>query len=398
MASGNQTPPNQTPPQNPWGKPPAGQQKGPPEIEQLFKRFFGKGAPAPKSEKPPEAAAPKKTNVWIAIPVVVAVLIVLWAFSGIYSLTSSQQAVVLRLGKVDNTQSVVGQHWFPRFIDQVYVVNTKPADPLILNQVLLTHEGDLVNVELAVTYQVDDAPTFLFAQNDPLSALQTMVSATAQQVVGNTAANTLLSSGNAAVEASIVNGVQTLLQQDPLGISVAQVKLTSVTLPQTTQEAYKQVTAAQTAVNTQLTQAKVYAAGVVPTAAAKTDAMVQAANAYQQQVVLAAQVNIAQFQALLPVYQQYPAVTKTRLYYDAMEQVLHNSRVIVTDGGDKGNNNYYLPLGNALVPAATSASVPVTSTAQSATANSAQAVPTLSFNDKEVAQQVKYVRWAEAQQ
>jgi len=66
------------------------------------------------------------------------------------------------------------------------------------------------------------------------------------------------------------------------------------------------------------------------------------AKAYQQQVVLRAKADTAQFIALLPQYHASPAVTRERIYLETLENILStNTKVIV----DTNNNSvFYLPL------------------------------------------------------
>ncbi len=369
---------------SPWGKPPAGQHKGPPEIEQLFKRFFssGKSTPPSANGQPPSDKKPNKAGVWIA-PFILLVLLVLWAFSGIYTVQPSEQAAVLRLGKFVSTQ-MPGQHWYPRFIDQVYVVNLKPTQPLTATENMLTNDGSVVNVQFSTTYQVEALTPFLFGYADPLATLQAILNNAVQQVVGSTPVNVVLGSDHSALEAAITEKVQAALQSYSLGLSITQVKISTVTLPSDVQDDYTQVSKAQAGVETQLDDAKQYAAGVVPVAQAKSAALIAAAKAYQQEATLTAQTNLAGFEALLPVYQQYPAAVKNRLYMTTMQQVLQHSRVIINESAQSLSlNEFPVPPKVLTLPASSAVSTSPASKSPSSLGSDAS---------KDAA----YVRWEEA--
>ena len=81
------------------------------------------------------------------------VLVIIWALSGIYIVQPAEQGVVLRFGKYQTTVGP-GAHWYPRFIDSKYVVNTDAVRSLQLNELMLTSGENIVSVAVcrAVPY------------------------------------------------------------------------------------------------------------------------------------------------------------------------------------------------------------------------------------------------------
>jgi len=67
------------------------------------------------------------------------------------------------------------------------------------------------------------------------------------------------------------------------------------------------------------------------------------ADAYRQQVIANAEGEADRFNKLLQEFKKAPAVTRERLYIDAIEDVLSNTSKVMVDV-EGGNNMIYLPL------------------------------------------------------
>ena len=55
---------------------------------------------------------------------------------------------------------------------------------------------------------------------------------------------------------------------------------------------------------------------------------------------------MARFNALYEEYIKFPVITKQRMYYEAMEQILPNLQVIITDGDGETLNIFNNEVGN----------------------------------------------------
>ena len=71
--------------------------------------------------------------------------------------------------------------------------------------------------------------------------------------------------------------------------------------------------------------------------------MLQEAQAYREQVIAEAEGDAARFNLLLDEYKKAPAVTRNRLYLEAVQQVMSSSTKVMVDV-EGGNNILYLPL------------------------------------------------------
>jgi membrane protease subunit HflK len=90
-------------------------------------------------------------------------------------------------------------------------------------------------------------------------------------------------------------------------------------------------------------EAQAYANAVVPEARGGAQRQIEEANAYKEQVIANAQGEAERFNRLLTEYQKSPAVTRERLYLDAVQGVYSQTSKVMVDV-EGGNNVMYLPL------------------------------------------------------
>ena len=81
----------------------------------------------------------------------------------------------------------------------------------------------------------------------------------------------------------------------------------------------------------------------MPEAEAKVDQIKQSAEGERQERINEANGQVARFEQLYAEYIKYPAVTKLRMFYEAMEELLPNMEIII-DTGDGNSVQKILPL------------------------------------------------------
>ena len=94
-------------------------------------------------------------------------------------------------------------------------------------------------------------------------------------------------------------------------------------------DAFKAVEDAKQGMDTAINEAKKYQSEQIPTANAKADQLIQDAEAYRQEKISEATGQAARFNDLYEEYSKYPLITKKRMFYEAMEEVLPDLKVIV---------------------------------------------------------------------
>lgn len=340
---------------------------GPPDLDKIISEFFKKIRQAFSGNKNPSSWQPtgKKETGYI-LSMVLAVLVIAWALSGIFIVNPAEEAVILRFGKYADVVQP-GLHWFARFIDTKYLVDIQKIYSFSLQGDFLTKSSEqndnptqvipdtqkkaaissdqsknLVNVELNVQYRINNARNYLFNVVNPDDTIQQVAEGALSAVVGTMKLDDVLTTGRESLSLGVQQRVTQVLASYNIGLEVVAVTLKKVQAPDQVKAAFNDVNRADQDRATFIQQAQAYASKVVPIAQGGAARVLADAKGYQQQVVLGAEANIAKYQALLKVYTQFPDVTRERMYLEAMQTILQNTTKVVIDG--QGNNLLYLPL------------------------------------------------------
>ncbi len=294
-------------------------------------------------------------------------LFLIWGLSGIFIVGPAEEAVVLRLGKYVDTVGP-GPHWIPRLIDSKYVVNIQKVSTFSYSSPMLTKDENIVNVETAVQFRVDDPRNFLFNVVNPQMSLQQASASALRQVVGHTTLDDILTTGREAVRTKVTAQLKKIMQMYRAGIAITDVTMQPAKAPEEVKSAFDDAIKAQEDEQRFINQAQAYARGVEPIAKGQAKRLEQESQAYKQQVILLARGSVSKFLALLPEYKRAPAVTRERMYLSTVESVLsHTSKILVDTNGS--HNMFYLPLAKFLQSGTTSNVNVTTSPLASNTAN-----------------------------
>ena len=93
---------------------------------------------------------------------------------------------------------------------------------------------------------------------------------------------------------------------------------------------------------TAINDANKYRNEQIPGAEAESDKILQDAEASKQQRINEANGQVARFNAMYEEYAKYPEVTKKRMFYEAVEDILPEIKVIIQSAD--GNTSTVLPL------------------------------------------------------
>ena len=70
----------------------------------------------------------------------------------------------------------------------------------------------------------------------------------------------------------------------------------------------------------------------LPSAEADADKIVQTAEATKESRIAEAQGQVVRFEEMYEQYKLYPYITKKRMFYETMEDVMPSLKVIISDG------------------------------------------------------------------
>ena len=98
-------------------------------------------------------------------------------------------------------------------------------------------------------------------------------------------------------------------------------------------QAFKNVEDAKQGMETAINNANADANTRIPKAQADADKIVKDAQAKKESLIAEAEGQTARFNSLYSEYINYPLITKQRMFYETMEEVLPNMKIYITDGG-----------------------------------------------------------------
>jgi membrane protease subunit HflK len=314
---------------NPWGKKPSGGG----DLDQAFKDWqkrveslFGGG----RSSTP--------------LMIFLFIVLIAWMATGFYTVPPGSKGVVQRFGRYVQTVPN-GWGWrLPWPIEMVTKVDTQGVKSTSYKSRVLTAEPNMVEIEVAVQYRVKQAEDYLFRVRAPEQTLSEVSESAIREVVGRNDQQAILESGRRKIAADTLDILQRTLDQYGAGIEVVGVNITDVQVPEAVQQAQRDSVKAKADRERVIKEAQAYANGILPQAQGQAARQVQDAEAYKAQVVQQATGDTARFSQWQIAYEKAPAVTRERMYIEAMEKVLSSSRKVLIDSKSSNGNLLYLPL------------------------------------------------------
>jgi modulator of FtsH protease HflK len=274
-------------------------------------------------------------------------LALIWGLLGIFIVGADERAVVSRFGRYVTVLNP-GLHWIAPFIETRAIINRQRINSFYYQAQTMTQDANIVKLELTVHYRISNMRDYVFKTRDPERILQQITASAVTQLFAQTPLDLVLTTGRESLRSQLQALIQAKLIQTPTGLRLSDVALQAITPPVELKDAFNEVAKAQEDSLRLENQAQAYAAEIGPNIQSQSQRLLADANTYQQQVIAKAKGDTAQYLALLPFYQKYPAVTKARLYLDTMEAVLANCRKILVTSN---NTVLYLPTEPAAVPA-----------------------------------------------
>lgn len=299
-----------------------------------------------------------RRNRSVVLGFTVVALGVLIASTTYYQIEPEELGVVLRFGKhIENTGP--GPHFkLPLGIDRVLKVpvqrqlkmefgfRTLRADVRSEFQrdrnakaesMMLTGDRNVAIVEWIVQYRIASPEKYLFRFRNITSTLRLMAEATMRSVVGDHSVDEILTEGRAAAEQSARAKLIELNERYDTGIIIELVKLQTVNVPGPVVPALREVEESKQERERMVNEAWSEYNKVIPRAEGRALQSIEAARGYAIERVNRAKGDAGRFRALVAEYRKAPTVTRTRLYLEAMSEILPLAeRKLIIDSKAKG--------------------------------------------------------------
>lgn len=298
---------------------------------------------------------------WSVAIAAIAILAVWFGYYGYYEVKPGEAAIILRFGNYVRTidRPGPGFHLPPPLehhdIVKVasiereefgFVVGQEASSQDRLEGIIQTRDNNIVNVNFVVQYRIKDAFFSRYRIANPRETLRDAAQATIREVIGRTSIDGVLSDKRGEVQAETLELLQQQMDRYESGLLVERVELKDAQPPPEVRDAFDDVIAAAQDRSRRINEAEGYANEVLPAARAKAAELTQSAGAYRDTKVAQAAGDASRFTALLVEYRKAPAVTRQRLYLEAMEEIMPNVEKVIIEPG-AASVFPYLPLGRS---------------------------------------------------
>ena len=262
------------------------------------------------------------------------------ALNSVYSINEQEQAVVVTLGS-PSTVSTPGLHFKIPFLQQVRKVSTvingfpigydiETKAPIEAESLMITSDYNFVNVDFFIEYKVSDPVKFLYASQQPVLILKTLAQSYIRDTIGMYPVDEIITTGKSQIQSEIKEKIMARMEVEDVGVQLVNITIQDAEPP--TAEvltAFKEVETAKQGKETAVNNANKYRSEQLPAAEAQADQIVQQAEGERQARINEASGQVARFESMYAEYMQYPLITKQRMYYEAMEELLPGMKVVI---------------------------------------------------------------------
>ncbi len=297
----------------------------------------------------PKAPSEKTKKIVLIIVAVIAILILIG--NSTYQIKEQEQAVLITFGQATAVTDP-GLHFKIPFVQEVKKVNTTIQGFSIgydtasntsneYDSLMITSDYNFVNVDFFVEYRFSDPVKAVYASKEPVEILRNISMSCIRNVIGSYPVDDVLTTGKNEIQAVIKEMIMQKLSEHDIGIQLVNITIQDSEPPTTeVMEAFKAVETAKQGKETALNNANKYRNEQIPSASARADAIIQDAEAKKIARINEATAQVARFNAMYEEYIKNPEVTRQRMFYEAMEEILPGLKVIIESSDGKVQTLY----------------------------------------------------------
>lgn len=279
------------------------------------------------------------------IPWLLGGALLVWVLFGIYIVQPDEEGVVLRFGRYVRTESPGPHIHLPYPIETVFkpkvtqvrqtavgyraqsvggVFQQGRVQAVDEESSMLTGDENIINVQFNIQYQIKPggAVDYLFNVIQPDQVVKRAAEASMREVIGKNTLDSALTDGRVKIQQDVADLLQNILDRYQVGVQVVAVQMQDVQPPREVQDAFKDVASAREDKQRSINQAEAYRRDILPKAQGRASEMVNNAEAYRQTRVREAEGEAQRFLSVLAEYEKAEDVTKKRMIYEALEDIL----------------------------------------------------------------------------
>ena len=279
------------------------------------------------------------------------VILVLWLFTGVYSVGPDQVGVVRTFGKFSRVaQSGLNWH-FPLPIETVNTPKVTQVKRIEMGfrtlkngqyrrvekeSLMLTGDENIVDAQMIVQYKIKDPVAYLFNIVGPELTVREAAEASLRTIVGRNKIDETLTTGKFTIQEETKEQLSAILDKYESGIHVVAVQLQDVSPPKEVMGAFKDVASAKEDKNRMVNQAEGYRNDVIPKARGEAESMIRDAEGFKQSRIKRSEGDAAKFTTVLKEYRKAKSITEKRLYLETMQKVLPGVEKFIVPDKESG--------------------------------------------------------------
>lgn len=265
---------------------------------------------------------------------------VLWFFAGHYTLTEEQDAVVYTFG-VPKVVSKTGWNWNIPFVQKVTKVprsilgmtigyDAETGMSIYEESLMITKDLSFVNVDLYIEYRVSDPIKAVINKDSYQDIIKNLGQSYLRDTVGMHLIDDVITTGKAQIQQEIEEAFKQRIADEDLGYNIERVLIQDTEFPSANiDEAFKAVESAKQSMDVAINDAEKDKNEKIPAMEAEVDKIVKEAEAYKQEKINEANAQVARFEALYTEYAKFPRVTRKRIFYETMDEILPDLKVVI---------------------------------------------------------------------
>ena len=233
--------------------------------------------------------------------------------------------LIQQVRKVDTTIHGTGIGYAIEGDGQTFTVDTEG--------IMITSDFNLIDIDFYMEYRVSDPIAYLYNSGQPELILKNIALAAIRSTVIDYTVDDAMTTGKAQIQAEVKAKIQETLEEQNIGLSIVNITVQDAEPP--TREivgAFKAVETAKQGKDTAINNANKYKNEQIPAAEAAADKIIKSAEAEKTARIAEAEGQVARFNAMYDQYALNPNITKQRMFYEAIENVLPDTKVIISDG------------------------------------------------------------------
>ena len=260
-----------------------------------------------------------------------------------YTIQEDEYAVIRTFGSVEVVETPGFKFKIP-YIQNVYKVSKaskqfavgydlETGESIYKESFMITSDYNFVNVDFYFEYQITDPVKYFYAAEEPEVIVKNLAQSYIRDTVGSHKVDEVLTTGKYEIQSEIKAKLQERLELEDIGIQITNAVIQDAEVPTTeVAQAFKNVEDAKQGMETAINNANADANTRIPAANAQADKIVKDAQAQKEALIAEAEGQVARFNSLYAEYAKFPLITKQRMFYETMEEVLPSMNIYITDG------------------------------------------------------------------